>query len=225
MKKCLVFSLFILLFLNFKGIDKNVPPGTVQLNDNLFMDKAEVSNMLWAEYLYAIAKKYGKKSPEYKSALPDSIIWSSVYKSSFNGTGRYKDYPVIGISFEQAQNFCQWRSEAVTIIYHLHKRTKDEKPVYRLPSPQEWEDMYKKDVDKSRSSPEYITVLESVHEVYPSKGKTDFYCLKDNVSEMTSEKGIAMGANWLHPGLDINKTISYSSPSNWLGFRCICELK
>ncbi|MCI4669367.1 MAG: formylglycine-generating enzyme family protein [Bacteroidia bacterium] len=64
------------------------------------------------------------------------------------------------------------------------------------------------------------------------------YNLLGNVSEMTSERGVAMGGNWYSEPrlcLDVftqayNKSsekgyVKYTQPQPWLGFRCVCEVE
>ena len=53
------------------------------------------------------------------------------------------------------------------------------------------------------------------------------YNLIGNVSEMTNQKGIAKGGSWINnPNeITVEKEISYTKPTAWLGFRCVAELK
>lgn len=51
------------------------------------------------------------------------------------------------------------------------------------------------------------------------------YQLFGNVSEMTGEEGVSVGGSYLHYGAECfpDKTISYTKPEPWLGFRCVIE--
>ena len=46
-----------------------------------------------------------------------------------------------------------------------------------------------------------------------------------NVSEMTSQKGVAMGGNYelLSTKINLKKSIEYEKSERWLGFRCVAE--
>ncbi len=103
------------------------PPGTIELAENAFFDMTEVTNFHWLEYLFWIGRTYGKNSAEYQSMLPDTTVWIKL-DSSYRGHEAfylrhraYFDYPVVGISYEQAVQYCNWRSDRV-MEYMLIKR-------------------------------------------------------------------------------------------------------
>ena len=95
------------------------PPGTVKIDTALFMDQSECTNFHWLEYLYWINRIYGKESPEYISALPDTTLWDlesedlQVYKTSHFRHPAYRDYPIVGLTYQQMKDFCNWRSDRV----------------------------------------------------------------------------------------------------------------
>ncbi|MFN3849189.1 MAG: SUMF1/EgtB/PvdO family nonheme iron enzyme [Spirosomataceae bacterium] len=84
---------------------------------SFYMDETEIANINWLEYLYAIQKDSSQEF--YESALPDTTVWAD--KLSFND--QYVDqylrypgfrmYPVVGVSWVQANDYCKWRSQAV----------------------------------------------------------------------------------------------------------------
>lgn len=53
------------------------------------------------------------------------------------------------------------------------------------------------------------------------------YCMQGNVSEMTSEEGVAVGGNYTLTAQDarFNSKQEYKKPEMWLGFRCVAEKK
>ncbi|MCB9365496.1 MAG: SUMF1/EgtB/PvdO family nonheme iron enzyme [Flavobacteriales bacterium] len=126
------------------------PPGTVRINNNIYMDETEVTNFNWQEYVMWVEKKFGKTSKEYKNALPDTTVWnnkesfSEPYMKYYYNHPAYKDYPVVGISYEQAVNFCKWRTDRVKELFKINALS-DKKSVYptnfeyRLPTKEEWE--------------------------------------------------------------------------------------
>jgi formylglycine-generating enzyme required for sulfatase activity len=53
------------------------------------------------------------------------------------------------------------------------------------------------------------------------------YCMQGNVSEMTSEQGVAIGGNFQLTAAEarFNSKQEYKKPEVWLGFRCVAEKK
>lgn len=104
---------------NDKRVEVPRPPMTVEIANNLFMDKTEISNIDYREYLYWITQVYGLESTELEKALPDTTAWrtESVYNEPYVQTyfqhPAYSDYPVIGVSYEQATAYAKWRSDRV----------------------------------------------------------------------------------------------------------------
>jgi len=99
--------------------DGNNVPRTVTVS-SYYIDQTEISNFHWLEYLYWIKRVYGVDYPElYKKALPDTLVWRN--KLSYNEPyvdyylrhPAYRDYPVVGINWLQASDFCGWRTDRV----------------------------------------------------------------------------------------------------------------
>lgn len=87
---------------------------------SFYMDETEVTNHYWCEYLSWIGRTYNNDFPEvYTNALPDTNCWRE--KLSYNENyvnyylryPAYRQYPVVGVSWIQANNFCKWRSDRV----------------------------------------------------------------------------------------------------------------
>jgi gliding motility-associated lipoprotein GldJ len=86
---------------------------------SFYMDETEVSNINWKEYLYFLKRVYKSYPQVYVDALPDTLCWRE--ELSFNEPlvetylrhPSYDDYPVVGVSWLQAQEFCTWRSDRV----------------------------------------------------------------------------------------------------------------
>jgi len=131
-----------------------IPPGTVRVNDTLFIDKTEVTNIGWREYLYYLIS-IKKDTIAYQMALPDTLVWSSpdrydpISEYYFAHPG-FNSYPVVGISYEQAVEFCKWRTYAANQqVYFKEKNIKAPQShlndtfritfFYRLPTKGEWE--------------------------------------------------------------------------------------
>ncbi|MEL7122819.1 MAG: SUMF1/EgtB/PvdO family nonheme iron enzyme [Bacteroidota bacterium] len=87
---------------------------------SFYMDETEVANIDYREYTYWLSRVFGETYPEiYKDALPDTLVWRE--ELAFNEPLVYTyfrhpsfdDYPVVGVSWEQATEYCKWRSDRV----------------------------------------------------------------------------------------------------------------
>lgn len=87
---------------------------------SFYMDETEVTNSFWLEYVYWLNRVYGETYREVViRALPDTLVWRE--KLSFNEPyvdyylrhPAYQDYPVVGVSWNQANDFCKWRTDRV----------------------------------------------------------------------------------------------------------------
>lgn len=87
---------------------------------SFYMDETEVTNLAWTEYLYWLSRVYGADYPEIPTnALPDTLCWrtklgyAETYVKYYLRHPAYRDYPVVGVSWLQANNFCKWRTDRV----------------------------------------------------------------------------------------------------------------
>jgi gliding motility-associated lipoprotein GldJ len=86
---------------------------------SFYMDQTEVTNFHWLEYLYWISRAYGSYPMVYKNALPDTLSWRSPlgfnekFVEYYLRHPSYRDYPVVGVSWLQANDFCKWRTDRV----------------------------------------------------------------------------------------------------------------
>lgn len=85
-----------------------------------YMDETEISNFHWTEYLYWLQRVFKADYPEvYERALPDTLVWRSrlgynePYVDYYLRHPAYREYPVVGVSWKQATEFCLWRSDRV----------------------------------------------------------------------------------------------------------------
>lgn len=87
---------------------------------SFYMDITEISNHQYNEYLYWLNRTFFADFPEVcKRALPDTLVWRQ--KLSYNEPfveyylrhPAYRDYPVVGVNWIQANEFCKWRTDRV----------------------------------------------------------------------------------------------------------------
>jgi formylglycine-generating enzyme required for sulfatase activity len=129
------------------------PPGTIWLRDSVFIDMTEIRNLDYLEFLYWMDKQDPKK---YTALLPDTLCWnhrlslSEPYVDYYFRHPAYRDYPIVGISHEQAVAYCQWRTDRINqFVYVRENRINTDRwdtiknfteyYRFRLPSNEEWE--------------------------------------------------------------------------------------
>lgn len=87
---------------------------------SFYMDETEVSNFSYLEYLWWTQRVYGPTFPDiYYKALPDTLVWreklayNEPYVEYYLRHPAYRDYPVVGVNWLQANDFCAWRTDRV----------------------------------------------------------------------------------------------------------------
>lgn len=81
--------------------------------ETFYMDETEVANIHWLEYLFYIRRR---SEQEYQAALPDTNVWARAfvyndfYVESYFRHPAFRFYPVVGVSWLQANEYCKWRS-------------------------------------------------------------------------------------------------------------------
>ncbi|MDA8715137.1 SUMF1/EgtB/PvdO family nonheme iron enzyme [Flavobacteriales bacterium] len=86
---------------------------------SFYLDETEVKNMDWCEYLYWVGRTYTDFPMIHQKALPDTVCWreklayNEPYVDYYLRHPSYRDYPVVGVNWLQATNFCAWRTDRV----------------------------------------------------------------------------------------------------------------
>jgi len=90
---------------------------------SFYIDRTEVANVHYREYLHWLTKVFDPTDPAnapiLEGALPDTLVWRSelsynepMVEFYFRHPG-FNDYPVVGVTWRQAKDFCLWRSDRV----------------------------------------------------------------------------------------------------------------
>lgn len=96
----------------------NSPNRQVTIN-TFYMDETEVTNSHWLEYLYWLQRVYRNIPEVYQSALPDTSVWrhplsyNEPYVDNYLRHPAFQDYPVVGVTWTQANEYCIWRTDRV----------------------------------------------------------------------------------------------------------------
>jgi formylglycine-generating enzyme len=89
-----------------------------------YIDRTEVANVHYREYIHWLMRIFDPSSDPNNQkildkALPDTLVWRSelsynepLVEYYFRHPG-FNDYPVVGVTWRQAHDFCLWRSDRV----------------------------------------------------------------------------------------------------------------
>jgi len=87
---------------------------------SFYIDQTEVSNLAYREYVFWLHRVYGEDYPAViQNALPDTLVWRDrlAYNEPLVQTyfrhPSYQYYPVVGVSWVQANDYASWRSDRV----------------------------------------------------------------------------------------------------------------
>ena len=86
---------------------------------SFYMDETEVRNIDWKEYEFWVKRVYQSYPQVWKDVLPDTLVWREelAYNEplirAYYRHPSYDDYPIVGVSWDQVQDFCKWRSNRV----------------------------------------------------------------------------------------------------------------
>ncbi|MCK5677487.1 MAG: gliding motility lipoprotein GldJ [Flavobacteriaceae bacterium] len=102
--------------------DWNTTPVKQQVR-SFYMDEAEVTNIEYLLYLQYLEKVFPPSDDTYRkiyqSALPDTLVWrntlgfNELLTENYLRHPAYAEYPVVGVSWRQASEYCKWRTDRV----------------------------------------------------------------------------------------------------------------
>lgn len=98
---------------------RNNPRRSITVN-SFYMDKYEITNLNWNEYLHWLDLVFGSVAPELvERAKPDHTVWredlayNDPYEQNYFEHPAFSFYPIVGVTWEQAMEYCQWRTDRV----------------------------------------------------------------------------------------------------------------
>ena len=90
---------------------------------SFYMDETEVTNLMYSEYLEWLKKIFPPTEENYKhiynGAIPDTLVWrnrlgfNEVMTNNYLRHPAFADYPVVGVTWLQAVEFSNWRTDRV----------------------------------------------------------------------------------------------------------------
>ena len=96
---------------------------TQQHVQSFYMDETEVTNLMYLEYLDWLKKVFPPSDENYRKiyygAVPDTLVWrnrlgfNEVMTNNYLRHPAYAEYPVVGVSWIQAVEFSNWRTDRV----------------------------------------------------------------------------------------------------------------
>jgi sulfatase modifying factor 1 len=102
--------------------DWNTTPKRMQVR-SFYMDEAEVTNAEYLLYLLYLEKVFPPRNENYRhiyeAALPDTLVWrnklgsNETLSKTYLRHPAYANYPVVGVSWLQANDYCEWRTDMV----------------------------------------------------------------------------------------------------------------
>ena len=126
-------------------------PADKRINNERIIDWSKIKySYQWEDVLSAVKDKnrganYLKK--ESIAIYPDTTVWVKDFSYAYNEPlfdqyfwhNAYKEYPVVGVTWDQARAFCDFRTKMKTDDNNSRKKKKQKSMRFRLPTEAEWE--------------------------------------------------------------------------------------
>lgn len=129
---------------------KKIPPGTTKINDNLYIDRIPVTNVMYQEFLDQLQNSWSLTKSQNMQSYPSYKLDRELVFESFNGSGIlyndvkyvnknsmlltklnllnytklpiYKYHPAVTMTAEKAALFCKWRTDIANAVYAIKSK-------------------------------------------------------------------------------------------------------
>lgn len=101
---------------------------------SFYMDETEVTNIDYRWYLHWLKNTYKSYPEVYQKALPDTLVWreelsyNEPYVETYLRFPSFDDYPVVGVSWIQANEYSKWRSNRVNEMLLIERGIQNPNP-------------------------------------------------------------------------------------------------
>ena len=160
-------------------------PGTVWVSVGKLIDEIEITNLHWTEFLHYIRRD--SLESVFNKMLPDN---EQLPRPDYLTNPFFRFYPVVGITYEQAEAYCQWRTNIVNELNKRYMMTKGIIPPkrftieFRLPTEKEWETYAACGIDISKH-PHGVKYVDSEIKVNPKAA--NYLKFKSELTQSTSQ--------------------------------------
>lgn len=240
------------------GKTPSIPDNYVKFDKDIYVSKYELTNVEYRDFLQDL--KLQMDDISFNKYKPDSTLWTKKFTYSYNEPytnmyhwhPSYNNYPVVNISLEAINYYCNWLSNK----YNSDPKRGINKVIFRLPTELEWMKFssplpghnlpwygnfpYEENNQKCIVFLANIKVKDYATNKYNyvidggmtpltvgsyKENKIGIYDIIGNVAELTSDNKIK-GGSWSNT-LDecvINKSQDYSTPDPRVGCRLVMEI-
>ncbi len=95
---------------------------------SFYMDETEVSNIAYREYMHWTRRTFGESYKEvWRATLPDTLVWreglsyNEPMVETYLRHPSFDHYPVVGVTFRQAEEYAKWRTDRVNEMMLIEK--------------------------------------------------------------------------------------------------------
>ncbi len=95
---------------------------------SFYIDETEIANIDYRHFVFWTQNTFGESYPKrYREVLPDTLVWREelAYNEPLIETyfrhPSFDDYPVVGVSWKQASEYAQWRTDRVNEMLMIEK--------------------------------------------------------------------------------------------------------
>jgi len=95
---------------------------------SFYIDETEIANIDYRHFVFWTKATFGESYPKrFQEVLPDTLVWREelAYNEPLIETyfrhPSFDDYPVVGVNWKQATEYCKWRTDRVNEMLMIEK--------------------------------------------------------------------------------------------------------